>query len=100
MASTTIWPLTYFSNKTLDEFDSVILNLQPILSKDFKNEDRLMDKVVNLFVEKFNRDNLLSMYKIQVSDSLVRAINTTLNYPIDTEMMIRHIQTTLSEGER
>lgn len=100
MASTTIWPLTYFSNKTLDEFDSVILNLQPILSKDFKNEDRLMDKVVNLFVEKFNRDNLLSLYKIRVSDNLVKAVNTTLNYPIDTEMMIRHIQTTLSEGDR
>ena len=99
MASTTIWPLTYFSNKTLDEFDSVILNLQSILSKDFKNEDRLIDRVVNLFVEKFNRSNLLSIYKIQVSDNLVKAVNTTLNYPIDTEMMIRHIQTILSEGE-
>jgi hypothetical protein len=100
MASVSAWPLTYFSHKTLDEFDSVILDLQSILSKDYKNKDRLIDRVVILFVERFNRANLLSLYKIHVSDNLVKAVNTTLNYPIDTEMMIRHIQTTLSEGDR
>lgn len=92
-----IWPLTYFTNRTKDEFTSVILDLQSILSKDFKNKDRLINRIVNLFVERFDSDHLLSKYKISISDKLEKAIKQTLNYAIDTEMMIRYICTILNE---
>ena len=92
-----IWPLTYFTNRTREEFDGVILDLQSLLSKDFKNQDRLINRIVNLFVDKFDPDYLLSKYKISISDKLEKAIKQTLNYAIDTEMLIRYIYYRLSE---
>lgn len=89
--------LTYFTNKTLDEFDSAIIDLQTSLSKNFKTKEKLMKKITSLFVEHFDANNLLLKYKISISSKLEKAIQETLKYAIDTEMMIRRIYNILEE---
>ena len=89
--------LTYFTNKTLDEFNSAITDLYISLSKTIKLKDKLIRKVTSLFVEHFDANNLLLKYKISISSKLEKAIQETLKYAIDTEMMIRHIYNILEE---
>ena len=76
------YPLTYFTNRTRDELDDIIVDLKTILPK---------GEIVNLFIEKFNPDTFESTYDIYVSDKLEKSVKQTLKYAIDTEMLIRYI---------
>lgn len=76
------YPLTYFTNRTKDELDDIIIDLKAILPK---------VEIANLFIEKFDPNLLQSTYDIWVSDSLVKSVKQTLQYAIDTEMLIRYI---------
>jgi len=76
------YPLTYFTNRTRDELDDIIVDLKAILPK---------GEIANLFVERFDPNILQSTYDIWVSDSLVKSVKQTLKYAIDTEMLIRYI---------
>lgn len=73
--------MTYFTNSTLSELDAVILDLQTILPK---------GEIVNLFIEKFNKNNF-TKYGVNITDRLAWAVEHTLNYAIDTEMLINYI---------
>lgn len=81
--------LTYFTNKTIDELDTIIDRLKTILPK---------GEIVNLFVERFT-PTILSEYQITMSDKLVWAVNHTLQYAIDTEMLIRYIFDKIDRGD-
>lgn len=81
--------LTYFTNKTIDELDTIIDRLKTILPK---------GEIVNLFVERFT-PSILSEYQITMSDKLVWAVNHTLQYAIDTEMLIRYIFDKIDRGD-
>lgn len=76
------YPLTYFTNRTRDELDVVIEDLKDTLSK---------EEIAKLFVEDFKPKKLLELYTIAITDKLVDAVNRTLKYDIDTEMLIRYI---------
>ncbi len=81
--------LTYFTNKTIDELDTIVDRLKTILPK---------GEIVNLFVERFT-PSILSEYQITMSDKLVWAVNHTLQYAIDTEMLIRYIFDKIDRGD-
>lgn len=83
------YPLTYFTNRTKDELDEVLEDLSTILPK---------GEIVNLFVEKFNPDLLYKKYKIALTDKLINSVKKTLQYAIDTELMIRYISNKLDRG--
>lgn len=83
------YPLTYFTNRTKDELDGVLEDLSTILPK---------GEIVNLFVEKFNPDLLYKKYKIALTDKLISSVKKTLQYAIDTELMIRYISNKLDRG--
>ena len=89
--STLTFPLTYFTNKTLDELVTIVLDLKSQLSKHYRNKDRLANKIASLFVEKFDCSHLLCEYNISVSEKLEKSIKQTLLYAIDTELLIRYI---------
>lgn len=81
--------LTYFTNQTLDELDTVIEELRTTLPK---------EDIVNLFIEKFDSEKLYSKYQIEVTDKFVQAINRTNKYAIDTEMLILYIYSKFEPG--
>lgn len=81
--------LTYFTNRTIDELDTIVDRLKTILPK---------GEIVNLFVERFT-PSILSEYQITMSDKLVWAVNHTLQYAIDTEMLIRYIFDKIDRGD-
>ena len=81
--------LTYFTNKTIDELDTIVDRLKTILPK---------GEIVNLFVERFT-PSILSEYQITMSDKLVWAVNHTVQYAIDTEMLIRYIFDKIDRGD-
>ena len=89
-----LWPLTYFTSKTKDELNSLIIDLNQQLST-ITPLDEIEPKLISLIVDEFSPANLLSEYRIRVSDQLVKSIKATLKYPIDTEILIRHIQSAL-----
>ena len=76
------YPLTYFTSRTIDELDDIILDLKSILPK---------IEIANLFVEKFDPKVFQSNYNIYITDRLEKSITQTLKYAIDTEMLIRYI---------
>lgn len=79
---TVTYPLTYFTNSNIEELNDVIADLHTILPK---------DDIVNLFVEKFNPNTILTNYGVGITSKLETAIRKTLEYDIDTEMFIRYI---------
>ena len=81
--------LTYFTNRNRDELDEVITDLHTILPK---------GEIVNLFVEHFNPNEIYAKYKVAITDKLESAIRKTLQYDIDTEMMIRYIFNQIDRG--
>lgn len=83
------YPLTYFTSRTIAELDEIINSLKTILPK---------GEIVNLFIEKFNSDSLLK-YGIEVSNKLVRDVNSTLKHAIDTEMLIYYIFDKIDLGD-
>lgn len=93
------FPLTYFTPKSIEEFDSILLTLKLFLSKDYKKEDRLANAIANIFVEKFDINHLNYEYNVVVSDRLEKSIKQTLKYAIDTEMLIRYIYDKIHEFE-
>lgn len=76
------YPLTYFTNSTKAELEDIVLDLNSILPR---------YEIANLFVENFNPDALFQVYGIDVTNKLELAIKKTLQYDIDTEMLIRFI---------
>jgi hypothetical protein len=78
---TTTYPLTYFTNSTRAELDTIIDDLHTILPK---------GEIVNLFVENFNKSSF-NLYGVSITDKLVWAVEHTLKYAIDTEMLINYI---------
>jgi hypothetical protein len=76
------YPLTYFTNRTIDELDTIIVDLKTILSK---------EDIAKIFVNNFNPEKFFEQYKIAVTDKFVWAIKHTMKYAIDTEMLIRYI---------
>ena len=82
------YPLTYFTNSTRDEFVDIIRDLSTILPK---------DDIVSLFVERFDANYLFTTYDIAVTPKLESSIKKTLDYAIDTEMLIRFIFDTIEE---
>ena len=77
-----IYPLTYFTDKTRSELDTIIEDLYLILPK---------EDIAALFVEKFDTDKLFELYHIEVTNKFIASIKNTLKYAIDTEMLIRYI---------
>lgn len=86
---TCTYPLTYFTSRTIAELDEIIDSLKTILPK---------GEIVNLFIEKFNASSL-SAYGIEVSDKLIWAIKHTLQYAIDTEMLVDYIFDKIDRGD-
>lgn len=86
---TCIYPLTYFTGRNQAELDEIIADLHTILPK---------DEIVNLFIERFNPDVILSNYGVAITDKLEEAIRKTLQYDIDTEMLIRYIFDKIDRG--
>ena len=76
------YPLTYFSDRTRDELDVIIETLVETLPK---------GEVIPLFIEHFDRDTFEKRFGIEVTDNFVKALKKTLNYPDDTENLIRYI---------
>lgn len=76
------YPLTYFTNRTIDELDTIIEDLHTVLSK---------EEIARIFVDNFNAEQLYEKYGIAVTDKFIWAIEHTLKYAIDTEMLIRYI---------
>lgn len=76
------YPLTYFTNRTIDELDTIVEDLHTILPK---------EELARIFVENFDAGQFYMKYKIAVTDKFIWAIEHTLKYAIDTEMLIRYI---------
>ena len=95
--TTETFPLTYFTHKIEAEFDDVLFDLQSKLVKDYSDRESLTKKIASLFVDDFKPSNLIYTYNIALSPKLQKAIQETLQYAIDTEMLIKHIYDTLSE---
>ena len=76
------YPLTYFTSRTVDELDTIIEDLRDTLSK---------EDIAKIFVENFNADKFYKQFQIAVTDKFIWAIKHTLNYAIDTEMLILYI---------
>lgn len=83
----TTFPLTYFTHSTRSELDAIIDDLHTILPK---------GEIVNLFIEKFDKANF-SEYGVDITDKLVWAVEHTLKYAIDTEMLIMYIFNRIEE---
>lgn len=79
--------LTYFTNKTIDEFNCVLVDLKSHLG---------INDILYLLVDNFDISNF-KKYKITLSDKLITAIRKTLEYAVDTESMIFHIHNVLEE---
>lgn len=89
-----LWPLTYFTSKSKDELNNLIIDLYQQLILVIPAYE-IEHKLISLIVDEFSSANLLSKYRIRVSDRLVKSIKETLKYPIDTEILIRYIQSIL-----
>lgn len=76
------YPLTYFTNRTIDELDTIVEDLHNILSK---------EELAKIFIEHFDAEQFYKKYNIAVTDKFIWAIEHTLKYAIDTEMLIRYI---------
>ncbi len=74
--------MTYFTNRTLDELDTIIEDLKDTLSK---------EDIAKIFIENFDADKFYEQYQIAVTDKFIWGINHTLKYAIDTEMLIKYI---------
>ena len=85
---TETFPLTYFTHKTLSELDEIIDALKDSLPK---------EEIANLLIEKFDANKLGEISGVSVSDKFELAIKHTLNYAIDTELLIRYIYDKVDE---
>ena len=74
--------MTYFTNRTLDELDTIIEDLKATLSK---------EDIAKIFIENFDADKFYEQYQIAVTDKFIWGIDHTLKYAIDTEMLVRYI---------
>ena len=76
------YPLTYFTNRTIDELDTIIEDLHAILPK---------EDIAKIFIENFSANKFYEQYQIAVTDKFIWAIEHTMKYAIDAEMLIRYI---------
>jgi len=74
--------MTYFTNRTLEELDTIIEDLKATLSK---------EDIAKIFIENFDADKFYEQYQIAVTDKFIWGIDHTLKYAIDTEMLIKYI---------
>ena len=81
-------PLTYFTNQTKAELDDIIEDMVGTIPN---------DDIVKLFIEKFDANALYETHEIAITDKLEWAIKHTLQYDIDTEMLILHIRDKIRE---
>lgn len=86
---TCTYPLTYFTSRNQAELDEIITDLHTILPK---------GEIVNLFVERFDPNKILSTYGVAITSKLEEAVRKTLQYDIDTEMLIRYIFDKIERG--
>ena len=82
------YPLTYFTNRTVDELDTIIDDLRDTLSK---------EDIAKIFIDNFNADKFYEQYQIAVTDKFIWAIEHTMKYAIDIEMLIRYIYSKFEE---
>lgn len=81
-------PLTYFTSQTKAELDDIIEDMVGTIPN---------DDIVKLFIEKFDANALYKEYEISITNKLEWAIEHTLQYDIDTEMLILHIRDIIKE---
>ena len=74
--------LTYFSNSSVDELNTILEDLKDVLPK---------NDIANLFIDRFDPNVLHDVYGVSITDKLEKAVRKTLEYAIDTEMLVRHI---------
>lgn len=75
--------LTYFTSRTKDELNSIIVDLCSILGRSYISIDSLANKIVDIFVNNFDADSFYAIYNIDVSNGFIAALNKTLQNDAD-----------------
>ena len=83
--------LTYFTSRTKDELNSIIVDLCSILRPSYFGVDSLAEKIIDIFVNNFDADNFYALYGIDVSNSFATALYKTLQYDDDINVFIDYV---------